>query len=276
LDLMRVLVTGHRGRLGREVWAALVDAGHDCAGFDVDDGDVRDAAALTAAAAGAAAIVHLAGLADDLSDDPVAKMSVNAVGTWCALLAAEAVGARRLVNFSSAKALGITERVPDYLPIDDDHPARPTLPYGLSKLVSEDLCEAVTRRTGIVTVCLRPVAVFLDADYERWERVIADEPDTVGVPWHMGVFVDARDCATAALAALTRPVSGHLRALLCAADVAADENSRELARRRLPDTPWRGGADRPPRAALIACRNAGDVLGWEPRHSWAGRKVAAA
>ena len=268
---MRILVTGHRGRLGRVVWDALIDAGHDCVGFDVDEGDVRDAEAVRRAAEGAEAIVHLAGLADDLSDDPMAKMSVNALGTWSVLLAAEAVGAGRVINFSSGKALGMTERVPDYLPIDDDHPARPTLPYGLSKLISEDMCEGLTRRTGIATVCLRPVAVFFEADYSRWEEVLATEVDTVGVPWHMGVFVDARDCASATLAALDRPASGHLRALLCATDIAAEEDSRELARRRSPRTPWRDRKDRAPRAALVACDNAATILGWKPQYSWAGR-----
>src|SRR5262245_11047744 len=113
---MRVLVTGHRGRLGQVIWGVLVAAGHDCSGFDLDEGDIRDVEAVTAAAQGAEAIVHLAGLADDLSDDPADKMSVNALGTWSVLLAAETVGAARVINFSSMKALGTTERVPQYLP----------------------------------------------------------------------------------------------------------------------------------------------------------------
>lgn len=268
---MRVLVTGHRGRLGRVVWDYLTGTGHECVGFDLDEGDVRDAAVVIDAADGVEAIVHLAGVADDRSDDAMAKMSVNVLGTWSVLLAAQAVGAKRVINFSSGKALGMTERLPDYLPIDDDHPARPTLPYGLSKLVSEDLCEAITSRTGIVTVCLRPVAVFFDSDYARWADVLAHERETVDVPWHMGVFVDARDCASAAGAALDRPTFGHVRALLCASDIAAEEDSRSLAGRRLPRVPWRGASDRPPRAALIECTNAEESLGWRAEHTWSRR-----
>lgn len=253
------------------MWDRLTETGHTCTGFDLAEGDVQDIDLMREAARGVEAIVHLAGIADDLGDDPMAKMLVNVLGTRSVLLAAEAVGAQRVVHFSSGKALGITEHVPDYLPIDDDHPARPTLAYGLSKLLSEDLCEAATFRTGLVTVCLRPVAVFLAADYARWAEMVAHDPETVDAPWHMGVFVDARDCASAAVAALSRPASGHVRALLCGADIAAEENSRELAERRLPGTPWRGRADRPARAALIECRNAETVLGWRPRYTWAGR-----
>lgn len=268
---MDILVTGHRGRLGRVVLDQLAAAGHCCIGFDRDEGDIRDHRAVAHIARGVSAIVHLAGIADDLSDDPMLKMSVNALGTWSVLLAAEQVGAERVITFSSGKALGITERIPEYLPIDDDYPARPTLPYGLSKLLSEDMCEAATRRTGIVTVCLRPVAVFFDADYPLWESVLEHETESVDVPWHMGVFIDGRDCARAALAALEKPESGHLRALLCGPDIAAPGESFALVRRRLPSTPWRGSEQRNPRDALVDCRNARKVLGWHPIYSWAER-----
>jgi len=137
---MHVFVTGHRGRLGTAICTALEHGGHTWTGFDRDEGDIRDVAVVTAVAEGADAVMHLAGLADDMSDDPMDKMSVNVLGTWSALLAAEAVGARRVVNFSSGKALGMTDALPDYLPIDDEHQARPTGAYGLSKLISEDLC----------------------------------------------------------------------------------------------------------------------------------------
>ncbi|MBS1885585.1 MAG: NAD(P)-dependent oxidoreductase [Actinobacteria bacterium] len=263
---MKVLVTGHQGRLGGAVGAALTAAGHEWVGFDREEGDVRDVAAVSAAAVGAAAIVHLAGLADDVSDDAFEKMSVNALGTWSVLLAAEAAGVGRVVNFSSGKALGMTERLPCYVPIDDDHPAEPTQPYGLAKLLAEDMCEAFTRRTGIPTVCLRPVAVFDHDDYERWERQLAAEEPGVDVPWHMGVFVDVRDTAAAAVLALTRPEQGHVRLLLCAADPAIDGETAALARARMPSVVWRGGSD--PRAAFVDCARAEQVLGWRPSHRW--------
>jgi UDP-glucose 4-epimerase len=63
---------------------------------------------------------------------------------------------------SSAQVFGIAEgeRLPDHLPADDGHPRRAVRPYGLSKRLAEDLCEAFTARTGIVTVSLRPVHVW--------------------------------------------------------------------------------------------------------------------
>ena len=45
-----------------------------------------------------------------------------------------------------------------------------TLPYGLSKWLAEEMCEAFTARTGIETLCLRPVQVFDAEGYEAAAR----------------------------------------------------------------------------------------------------------
>lgn len=267
-----MLITGHRGRLGGAVAEALGAAGLEWTGFDRDEGDIRDHAAVARAAAGCGAIVHLAGLADDMGDDSMEKMSVNAMGTWSVLLAAEANGIDRIVNFSSGKAIGMTERLPEYVPIDDDHPAISTVDYGLSKLFSEDMCEAFTRRTGATTVCLRPVAVFGPDDYLRWEAFLADEDATVDVPWHMGVFVDLRDTADAAVLALAEGLTGHHRLLLCADDIAAEDRTEDMVRRRMPSVPWRGPLPADEHAALVAHDAATRVLGWSPIYRWDQRR----
>ena len=74
-----------------------------------------------------------------------------------------------MISFSSAQVFGIAEgeRLPDYFPVDDAHPRRAARPYGLSKLLGEDLCAGFTSRTGIPTVCLRPVAVWDQARLAR-------------------------------------------------------------------------------------------------------------
>lgn len=50
---MNVILTGHRGLVGRHVFAALRSAGHSPTGFDLIDGDdLRDPAALRRATTG--------------------------------------------------------------------------------------------------------------------------------------------------------------------------------------------------------------------------------
>ncbi len=274
---MRVLVTGQRGNVGTPVAEFLSSGGHEVAGFDLADGmDVLDLAAVRDAAAGCTAIVHLAALAHDTAGSPEQIMAVNVLGTWHVLLAAEAAGVTRVVYFSSAQVLGIAEgeRLPDYFPIDDAHPRRAMRPYGLSKLLAEDMCEGFTARTGIVTVALRPFAVWGPETYE-WvkERRRADPRFEWEPFWEYGAFVDVRDVAVAVRQALTVPLRGHYRALLCAADISATAPSLELAARLAPGVPvtdpdryradpWRG---------LVDCSAAAATLGWQPACRWSPR-----
>ena len=169
---MRVLVTGDRGSVGAPVAAFLRRAGWEIAGFD------------------------LAGGADVL-DPPALRRA-----------------ARGCDQLSSAQVFGIAEgeRLPDYFPVDDAHPRRAARPYGLSKLLGEDLCAGLTSRTGIPTVCLRPVAVWDQARYGQVRDQWRARPRSEWEPyWEYGAFVDVRDVAAAVGQALTvpRPGSGQ-------------------------------------------------------------------
>jgi UDP-glucose 4-epimerase len=256
---VRVLVTGHRGAVGRPVAERLAAAGHAVVGFDLVDGDdLLDPGAVRRAALGCEAVVHLAALAHDSAGPPEQIMAVNVVGTWHVLLAAEHGGAGRVVYVSSCQALGIAEgeRHPDYFPVDDDHPRRAQRPYGLSKRLAEDLCEAFSARTGVPTVALRPVAVWGDETYRRIEAQRRALPRSQWEPfWEYGAFVDVRDVATAVALALEVGLDTHHRLLLCAPDISASAPSLELARRLTPDVPVRHperySAD--PWCALVDC-----------------------
>jgi nucleoside-diphosphate-sugar epimerase len=268
-----VLLTGHRGRLGSVIGEHLRSGGHEIRGFDLaEGGDVLDAAAVDRAARGVDAIVHVAGIAGDRPAPPDRVMSVNLLGTWHMLLAAEAARVRRVVYLSSGKALGLLERDPDYLPVDDEHRGLPGLPYALSKWLAEEMCAAFTTRTGVETLCLRPVQVFDAKGY----RAAAHQPDwrpDTGSAWHLGVHIDVRDVASACAAALSCPKAGHQRLLLCAPDIAGLRPTRELVATYLPRVEWRGGTEyeSDPYRSLVDIRRAQRVLGWTPRHSWPGR-----
>ena len=274
---MRVLVTGHRGHVGVPVMEFLRSRGHEVAGFDRADGaDIMDLAAVSRAAQGCDAVVHMAALPHDTAGSPDQIMAVNLLGTWHVLLAAEAAGASRVICFSSAQAFGIAEgeRLPDYFPVDDAHPRRAMRPYGLSKRLSEDMCEGFTARTGIATVAFRPVAVWYEADYAKVRDRRRSDPSWEWEPfWEYGAFVDVRDVAAAVDRALTVPLAGHHRMLLCAADISATAPSLELAARLAPDVPVTDPARyRPdPWAALIDCSAAATTLGWRPAYRWGSR-----
>lgn len=271
---MRILVTGHRGNVGTPVARHLDDLGHEVTGFDLADGaDLLNPGQVRQAAAGCAAIVHLGALPHDTAGSPEQIMAVNVLGTWHVLLAAEATSVTRVVHFSSAQVLGIAEGEgpPDYFPVDDAHPRRATRPYGLSKRLTEDLCAGFTARTGIPTVALRPFAVWHPAHYDRFRTQWRQQPSLESQPfWEYGAFVDARDVAAAVERALTVPLTGHHRAVLCAAEIAGTAPALDLAQRFAPGVPVtdteRYRAD--PWRALVDCSVAQTVLGWRPRYRW--------
>lgn len=272
---MRVLLTGDQGIVGRPTRAALERDGHEVVGFDLASGDdIRDLAAVRAAAAGCDAIVHLAGIPGDREEIPDQVMAVNVSGTWNVLLAAEAEGVRRVIHASSGKALGMLERDPRYLPIDDAHPGLPARPYGLAKWLSEEMCAAFTRAHAVETICLRPVFVVEPAQWASF-AALSELGPARGTAWHCGVIVDVRDVADAFSLAVTcpSPPGGHARLLLCADDVASDRPAAELVAEHLPEVPWRDGAAPPAdsRAALADCTAAKRLLGWAPRYRWDGR-----
>jgi len=111
------------------------------------------------------------------------------------------------VYFSSAQVFGCAEGEgsPVYLPIDDDHPARAARPYGMSKRLAEEMCDAWSSRTSIPSVVLRPVMILDEQSLDRMSEREAD----------FGAFVHVDDVAEAIALALEADVPLHVRLTLC-------------------------------------------------------------
>lgn len=273
--MSRVLVTGHRGLIGRAVVTRLEDEGLEVRGFDLQDGDdVRDLGAVEGAARNCAFVVHLAALLGRDGDSAAEIADVNVLGTANVLRAAERGGARRVVFASSVDVLGVFkgEREPDHLPLDDDHPCRPTTAYGHSKLLGEALCRAFTARTGAASICLRPPGTLDDEIAEFLRRSRREDRDFEWTPfWEYGCVIHVLDLAAAVACALRCPDPGHVVLGVNAPDVSSAElTSRQLVAKLLPHVPWRGGSefDRDPFRALMDTRRAEALLGWAPRVRW--------
>jgi nucleoside-diphosphate-sugar epimerase len=240
--------------------AALALVGHEAVGIDLVAGhDVRDIADIERMSRGCDAVVRLAAVDEPVEDPDLAEFGpvttgtdaqvfeTNVLGMVNVLRAVELHGLRRVVAMSSADVLGCFggRGRPAYLPLDDRYPTRPDGLYGLSKWLAEQMCAAVTAATGICTVCLRPPGVFNEEIYAVVRRARRDNPEFEWSPiWEYGAFVDVRDLAAAVERAMTAPLTGHHRLLLCAADISSAEHSaRVLADRILPDVEWRGGPE---------------------------------
>ena len=206
-----VLVTGSAGRVGRAVAERLQALGATVRTFDLASGDdLRDHSAVLTAIAGCNAIVHAGAIPHDTKGTPADIVATNLLGTWHVLLAAEQAPVERVVYFSSAQVFGCAEGegTPDHQPVDDDHRLRAARPYGMSKRLAEEMCEAWTSRTQIPTIVLRPVMI-VDDDHSPAGAVDGEVPPAT---------VRLGDVVDAVIAALDPSVGGHHRMILSGTD----------------------------------------------------------
>ena len=276
---MRLLVTGGSGRLGRwvveelrrdheVVVAGLEDTPPPDAvrpGVRYEQADLTDVEAVARVAEGAEAIVHLAAIPSPIGREPEDVFANNMTSTFNVVEAAIRQDAQKVIYSSSGSALGFAfrfrEMVPDYMPMDEEHPLRPQDAYGLSKWLGEEILEAATRRTGIRTIVLRPTSVIGPEDYaERVPRMLENGGGILA-------YVDARDFARAVRAALDDTEIEHDRFFITADDAMSREPLATAFPRRFPgsEAACAGltGTEGP-----ISCAKAKRMLGYRPQHSW--------
>lgn len=255
MRFQRVLVTGAGGLLGRYVVDEL--RGHcEVSGLDLVPaaegvrhvlGSIEDPAAVARACAGVDAVLHIAARPNIWSGHGDQIIQTNAVGTWNVLEQAELAGARRVIVTSSDSVVGYTVfqgRMipPDYLPVDRDHPLRPTDPYALSKQLCERMAESFARRGALETMAIRPVYV-LYPEFEAEVKARAADPDGYRGPaaggrqpagggpmWH---YVDPRDLARAYRLALEAAAADFAAYFISGRTTLAPEPTVERLEKRL-------------------------------------------
>ena len=164
---MKLLVTGGAGYVGSVCAAHLVDAGHDVTVLDdlstghadaVPDGaqfvkgDLAEAAD-DLLADGFEGVLHFAArsLVGESVQHPEMYWQGNVVATLRLLEAMRRHGAGRLVFSSTAATYG----EPAEVPIREDAAARPTNPYGASKLAIDNMITSYAVAHGLAGVSLR-------------------------------------------------------------------------------------------------------------------------
>jgi uronate dehydrogenase len=160
--MMRVLITGAAGRIGRCLRQGLSDdyalvlldrrrqspAGP---GEELIELDLTDLAAAEAAMAGVDAVVHLAAQAD-LGAPWEKLLKDNIVSTHTVFEAARRAAVGRLVFASSNHVTGL---YPASMTVGPDTPVGPDGLYGATKAFGEALARMYADRHGMAVACLR-------------------------------------------------------------------------------------------------------------------------
>lgn len=166
---MKVLVAGGAGYIGSQVTLDLARHGHQPVVFDnlskghrsavkagrLVEGDLHDYELVKKVLIEEKieAVIHLAAfsLVGESVQDP-GKYFHNNISNGIILLdAMRACGVKYFVLSSTAAVYG----EPEQTPITEDHPKKPTNPYGFSKLTLEGILEAYDRAYGLRYISLR-------------------------------------------------------------------------------------------------------------------------
>jgi nucleoside-diphosphate-sugar epimerase len=284
---MKILVTGGSGLIGRHVVDHLVRRGDDVLTIEhapaapapglaeatcVVAGDAADGALLrTIMADGVEAVVHLAAIPAPVGRTAVELLAANSMVTMAVLEAAGESGVRHVVIASSISILGMAWSAelmhPLHLPIDEDHPLRPTEGYALSKEDDEAAARMAAARWGMTVVALRfPFTTTRDGILERAALARTDPEHALAVAKELWAYLDVRDAAVAVEqsieAARTGAVAGAVVLNVMTDDVLLDEPLEALLERWHPGVPRRsvlgGGAYSADRARA--------AIGFDPEH----------
>jgi nucleoside-diphosphate-sugar epimerase len=303
---MRVAVTGASGSIGAYVLRELLEHGHEPvavgrrpAGSYVPfrEASLDDVASLARAFEESEGVIHLAAIPSPYRAGLHEILEVNVAGTARTLDAAVEAGTTRFLFASSGAATGFSfpahDRVPDYLPLDEEHPCAPDDAYGLSKLLGEELCARWSRAHGLATVALRinhnwyvdregAGAALAAGGWARglpverlWERyrLQIEEPERERAPDKpplprdlLYAVTDARDAARAFRFALEAQTAGHEVLMINGFDTCSLVPSERLAAAAFPGVPVRTTLTG--HATLVSFAKAGALIGYEPRYTW--------
>jgi nucleoside-diphosphate-sugar epimerase len=277
--LKKIVVTGGSGRLGQLVIHELLS--HGCEVLSLDRAppavslcpswiaDLRSSGHLYEALSGAHGVMHLGayqapGLAPDSE-----IFSNNVTATYNVLKAAADTGIKKVVIASSTAAFGFIyapkPMLPDYLPLDEQHPSRPQDPYGLSKVVGEQIADSFARLYPDMSIAsLRLPGVVFDFSYDLLRQRWMDPGERARTAW---AYIDARDAATACRLALQAEFNGHEVMIVAAPNSSMREPTADLVAKhldkRIPVKPgltgnWSG----------VDSSKARSLLGFKAEHGW--------
>ena len=153
---MKIAVTGSSGFVGSRLFRKLIELNHEVFEIDITNGtDILDWAQLEKISE-FDLLIHLAAqtFVPESYKRPRQFYFTNIVGT---------INALELCRIHKAKIIYTSSYVygnPNYLPVDETHPAQAFNPYSESKIIGERLCKRYHLDFGLKAIILRPFNIY--------------------------------------------------------------------------------------------------------------------
>ncbi|WP_296420306.1 NAD-dependent epimerase/dehydratase family protein [Pseudooctadecabacter sp.] len=293
---MRIFFTGGSGKAGRHAIGVLRAAGHTVVNIDkvpcglegvpellidlCDAGQVMGAMTQWAAMSECDgpvqsydAVVHFAAVPRVMIGDDGSCFRANVTSTYNVIEAASKLGIRKVVFASSETTYGICfaqgEVLPDYVPVDEDHPTVPHDSYAMSKVCNEVTARSFQARSvqagaPMDIYGLRINNVIEPHEYERNFPAFVADPELRRR--NIFAYIDARDLGHMVDCCLATDGLGFEVFNVANADSSVALPSREVADRFYPGVPVRGDLDG--FDTFYAIDKARRLVGFAPRHGW--------
>ncbi|KAF7327799.1 NAD-binding protein [Mycena kentingensis (nom. inval.)] len=280
-SLPKIAVTGSNGSVGKRVVLAAIQRGYHVVAIDRSplatvDGrefgehftflqtDLTDFDATLKALAGCESIVHLAAFHNP-GDYKVQTHNANVVISWNVLRAAAELGINRVAQASSVNAVNLVfSQTPtyEYFPIDEEHPAEPDEPYGLSKVIGELQAKTIVKRfpsMRIASIRLHWSIPNLQyaQQHDHGENAARD----------LWGWIQEDSGADAFLRAVSAPTDKWPSAaevfFIAAPETTSARPSKELMAEYWPGVPVKAGKSMEGRASFFDSSKAERLLGWK-------------
>lgn len=204
----KIIITGGAGLLGSHVVREMAEHAQittldikepeakSQGGQDHINVSITNYEEIKKALTGHDAVIHLAAIPNPREADAKTTFNNNVEGAWTVLQAAEDAGIKRVVVASSDSVFGLSYNPPDwppqFLPVDETHPTRPTEVYSLSKKITETISESFAARGKMEVLAIRPCHIVFPRGYGELEARGQDLEN-----YHFWAWVDPKDVAQA-------------------------------------------------------------------------------
>lgn len=290
---MRILFTGGSGKAGRHATAYLRDQGHRVTNLDWADSDVpgiktlkidlTDAGQVFNACQAYAdfdelepgtgvprydAIVHFAAIPAILFRPDNETYRINTLSTYNVLDAATKLGIPKVIFASSETTYGVCFadglKQPEYLPVDEEHPAVPQDSYAMSKVVNEVTARSFQARSGIDIYGLRINNVIEPHEYA--ENFPAFMTNPALRRRNIFAYIDARDLGQMVDCCLKTDGLGYEVFNVSNDDLSVGLSNPDVVKEFYPQVPIK--AEMGEWETFYSNKKAKQLLGFAPQYSW--------